>query len=250
MQHTFARDLRKTAPRKLVSEKNDEKCDERKNNSSLQRLLLLVHGNSSKTRSRHNRAPCLCDGTRNEEETMKRIAWAPLMVFSLSACEEPVAAYEPAFPPQRWVCGIEYVNFAWGYQRKGAVLDSEGHLWRYDFKGSPASLPNPWQPKDLTALTEEELSVRYNGAVDTGKRVDRADIAHRLPAIVHASKARPTEPRQAGADMGSHTVYCLARNELAGTYRQVLIDQKGDFESTNPSPAAKELAGWLAGVLR
>jgi hypothetical protein len=45
-------------------------------------------------------------------------------------------------------------------------------------------------------------------------------------------------------------LYCFERNAARATYRQVLIDQKGDFESTNPSSAAKALAAWLDGVLK
>ena len=182
---------------------------------------------------------------------MKRLALTLPALASLCACttgaaDGPIASG----PSQRWICGSEYENFAWGYQRRGVVLDGEGHVWSYDFKGTPTSLPNPWRPKDLNVLTEEELRVRYNGAVDTGQRVDPDDIARHIALIIDASKTLPGEGRHAGADMGETTVYCLARNVPYATYRQVLLDQKGDIETANPSSSARALSSWLAGVFK
>jgi hypothetical protein len=125
-----------------------------------------------------------------------------------------------------------------------------GNIWRYDFKGTPTSLPNPWHAKDLNSQTEDELKVRYNGASDTGKHISTDDIAQHMALIREAARTPPTEGRHVGADMGETIVYCLARNVPGATYRQVLIDQKGDIESTNPSSAAKELASWLDGVFK
>lgn len=183
---------------------------------------------------------------------MTRLAAALLLLTTLAGCNLPAPAEPPSREPtpQRWVCGREYVNHAWGYQRRGVILDGNGTIWRYDVRSTPASLVNPWQPKDMTAMTEQELAVRYNGAVDTGKRIDPEDIARRMALIRDASTAQPTEPRHVAADMGATVLYCLARNIPGATYRQVLIDQKGDMETTNPSSAAKELAGWLNGVFK
>ncbi|MBI1211245.1 MAG: hypothetical protein GC190_07270 [Alphaproteobacteria bacterium] len=180
-----------------------------------------------------------------------RIATILFALISLTACNSPTPATdEPPEPTsQPWICGREYVNFAWGYQRRGAVLDGDGHVWRYEFKGTPASLPNAWQPKDPNALTETELGARYNGAVDIGQRSSADDVAAHMPLIREAAGTPPTEGHQVGADMGATVLYCLARNVPGGTYRQVLIDQKGDIETTNPSAAAKQLATWLNRVL-
>ena len=184
---------------------------------------------------------------------MKRIFAVALTAIALSACNsvnaasgDPGAMPEPA--KQSWICGREYENFAWGYQRHGVVIDGDGHVLKYDFKGTPAGLPNPWHAKDMNNMSEAELRQRYNGAVDTGKRVSADEIAQHVALMRDAAQTPPTEGRNAGADMGETTVYCLVRDVPSGTYRQVLLDQKGDFERTNPSSAAKALATWLAGI--
>src|SRR5262245_42455142 len=175
---------------------------------------------------------------------------AVVSLVTLIGCDD-VAATKPSAPPQptaatqqTWLCGREYVNMAWGYQRRGVVLDTLGNIWTYNIKSSPNALVNPWSPKDLANMSEEELKLRYNGATVAGK-VPVEEIAQHLPLVAEAAKATPTEPKGVGADMGANTLYCFTYDAAKRTYAQVLIDQKGDFESTNPSDAAKQLATWL-----
>jgi hypothetical protein len=174
---------------------------------------------------------------------------AAVSLVTLTACE--VEATKPSTPPQptvdtqqTWLCGREYHNQAWGYQRRGVVLDASGNIWKYDFKGSPAALVNPWQAKDMANMSEEELKLRYNGAMVSGK-VPAEDIARHFALIAEAAKATPTEGKSVGADMGSNTLYCYAYDDAKRTYSEVLLDLKGDWEKTNPSDAAKTLTAWL-----
>jgi hypothetical protein len=124
-----------------------------------------------------------------EDIAMSRFALlATVSLITLTACEDGVK--RPDVPPadaatvaatgQTWLCGREYMNMAWGYQRRGVVLDTSGNLWRYDFKGSPTALVNPWGPKDMSNMSEEELKLRYNGAMVSGAKVPAEEIARHL----------------------------------------------------------------------
>jgi len=178
---------------------------------------------------------------------------AAVSIVTLTACEAD--ATKPSTPPadpaatpatqQTWLCGREYVNQAWGYQRRGVVLDTAGNLWRYDFKGSPTALVNPWGPKDVSNMNEAELKLRYNGAMTTGAKVPLDEIARHMPLIEQAANATPTHPKGVGADMGQNMLYCYTYDAATRSYGQVMLDNKGDWDSTNPSPAAKTLAAWL-----
>lgn len=173
---------------------------------------------------------------------------AAAMLVSVAACEE-MPPGNPNDARQHWLCGREYANQAWGYQRRGVVLDTAGNIWRYEIKGSPTVLVNPWQPKDITSMNEHELKLRYNGAVTTGTKVPVDEIPRHFPLIGQAANATPTPPKSVGADMGQNLLYCYTYIPAQRTYSQVMLDNKGDLESTNPSPAAKILSGWLDGLL-
>jgi len=175
---------------------------------------------------------------------------AALSIVALTACEG--GANRPPTPPdpapvtqQTWLCGREYVNMAWGYQRRGLVLDTQGNIWKYDFRGSPTALVNPWGPKDMANMSEEELKLRYNGATVTGTKVPTQETARHMPLIAEAAQATPTQPQSRGADMGQNTLYCYTYDAASRTYAQVMLDNKGDWDSTNPSQAAKTLGVWL-----
>jgi hypothetical protein len=145
---------------------------------------------------------------------------------------------------QTWLCGREYVNHAWGYQRRGVVLDAQGNIWTYNIKSSPNALVNPWQPKDMANMSEDELKLRYLGATIAGK-VSAEEIAQNFLFIAEAAKGTLTEGKSVGADMGSTMLYCLTYDAAKHTYGEVALDLKGDWEKTNPTDAAKTLTTWL-----
>ena len=180
---------------------------------------------------------------------LRRILPISVLLFSITACEGVSTPAPNSSSGQTWVCGREYVNQAWGYQRRGVVLDTAGNVWQYNIKSSPTTLVNPWQPKDVSKMSEEELKLRYNGAMTTGKKVPAEDVARHISLIEEASNATPTQPKSVGADMGQTLLYCYTYNGASRTYSQVMLDNKGDWESTNPSSAAKTLSTWLNAVL-
>ncbi|MEQ1754206.1 MAG: hypothetical protein ABL973_08725 [Micropepsaceae bacterium] len=165
------------------------------------------------------------------------------LAFGVTACE----SYEqpPSATAQKWLCGREYVNHAWGYQRHGTVIDASGTVLRYDIRSAVNNLVNPWSPKDALHMSEDELKLRYNGATATERKVPAADIAKNYPLIAEAARAKPTDPKMTAADMGQHLTYCLAYDEVTHSYSEVMIDNRGDWTSTNPSPAARTLSAWL-----
>lgn len=174
---------------------------------------------------------------------------AAVAVIPLAACEADATKQSvPNTTPitqQSWLCGREYVNHAWGYVRHGMVLDTAGNIWRYEVKRLPAGQAKPWDPKDVSVLTEEDLKMRYEGAVTTGTKVPADEIAHNMALIEEASNATPTPPKGVGADMGQTLLYCYTYDAAHRTYDQVMLDNRGDWDSTNPSQAAKTLTVWL-----
>lgn len=175
---------------------------------------------------------------------------AGLAFLGVSACEAvgPVDTV-PATSGQTWLCGREYANQAWGYQRRGVVLDTAGSVWRYEIRSVPNTMVNPWQPKDVSKMSEDEVKLRYAGAVATGKKVSLEEIGRNAGLIDQAAQAKPTEPKGVGADMGQTLTYCYSYDGSRREYSQVMLDNKGDWVSTNPSPAAKTLVAWLDGAL-
>lgn len=178
-----------------------------------------------------------------------RALLAAVSLVTLAACEAD--ATKPPVPTapsaqQTWMCGREFSNHAWGYQRHGVVLDMMGNIWRYDFKR--ASGATPWNPNDMAHLTEADLKMRYDGAVVVpGRQVPAPEIEKVFPLVGDAARVKPTEPAPHGADMGQTVTYCYTYDAGTHSYAQVLLDNRGDVDSTNPSQAAVNLRSWLNG---
>lgn len=181
---------------------------------------------------------------------LNRTLLAAVSLVTLAACEAVDATTPPAPTPmtpapsqQTWLCGREYVNHAWGYQRRGMVLDVSGNIWKYEVMGGQV-----WNPTDMTRLTEADLKMRYESAmVVSGKKVPKPEVDKNFPLIEDASQATPTQPSPHGADMGQTLTYCYTYDAGSRTYSQVMLDNKGDWDSTNPSQAARNLRSWLNG---
>ena len=174
---------------------------------------------------------------------MKRISLV-VTIALLVGCETPASV--PGTPTsQTWLCGREYVNHAWGYQRRGVVFDVSGTVLKYELRGGGNSSTRPWSPNDMSRLTEADLKQRYAGAMASGQKIPAADITEHLPLVETASQATPSKPQMTAADMGQHLTYCYTYDEKAKIYSQVMIDNRGDWTSTNPSAAARKLAQWI-----
>lgn len=146
---------------------------------------------------------------------------------------------------QKWICGTEYVNHAWGYQRRGLVIDAEGKVLRHEVRPDGEAPAGRWMPADTARITGQELAPRYLGGRDTGRTVSASEIAEHLPLIAEAARTKATEPKMTAADMGAWTTYCLLHDATTGTYAQVMLDSRGDMTSSNPSPAARKLSAWV-----
>ena len=165
-------------------------------------------------------------------------------VAGLAGCETaPVASSQGAGQP--WVCGIEYVNHAWGYQRRGLIIDGSGKVLRHDVRADGKPPAQRWMPADAAHLTEQDLAARYEGARATDRTVPPTEISAHLPLIAEAAATKPGEGQTTAADMGSWTTYCLLRDARTATYAEVLLDERGDLTRSNPSPAARQLSAWV-----
>lgn len=154
---------------------------------------------------------------------------------------------------QTWICGREHENHAWGYWRAGMVLDASGNIWSYKISKSRGDLTSEERsgPADMKRLTEADLQMRYKTAtVVAGNKVPALEIAEQLPLIAAAARAKRTKQSPNGADRGRTLVYCYTYDAHARVYSQVMLDETGNWKSTNPSQAAKRLTAWLDGLFR
>jgi len=162
-------------------------------------------------------------------------------VLSLSAasCTEPLAPPEPGAV----LFEVEYVNSAWGRSWNGFVVETDGKVYAYDLSDTSLS------PSDGDVFAAPELAAKYAHRRRLVTSIAAAEAASRYARVADALAGPIIGPPLTGcADAGILRYSALIYDESAGTYRRLLLHQRGDVARTNSSPAARELYKWLEQV--
>ena len=133
-----------------------------------------------------------------------------------------------------------YINYAWGFQENGWLIDQEGNIrsfnnpadYRQGLKGATLSL------EDLEhnlGLTDSII-----GNLDDG---DLEKYIHYIPA---AAEGEIGLSRSIAADAGSSVLSCYLYDPEMNAYQYVFLAQSGDWEQFNLSREAEKLVDWLS----
>lgn len=149
-----------------------------------------------------------------------------------------------------YLFSVGYINFAWGYNNQGIYVDEDGAVWSYDWNPDFALPPTAaWDGfDDPSAIRPDELEELFAPSRKLLRHVDKNELAEMELMIAEAAKGTISQPVSIGADAGSHTHVAYLYNSTTGTYREVLLQQRGDFRQDNDSQAAEMLVTWLDSI--
>ena len=95
-----------------------------------------------------------------------------------------------------------------------------------------------------------ELASKYALNRKTVGSIDPALVLEMHKLVGDARRGPFSEPRQVMADAGNNRYVAMVYDARADRYREVLIDQSGDWWIENRSPAAQRLKEWLRQIRR
>ncbi|MDF1573054.1 MAG: hypothetical protein P1P82_15705 [Bacteroidales bacterium] len=149
---------------------------------------------------------------------------------------------DATLPDQEYFFLYEYINYAWGYQHSGWLMDSSGTA-RY------FSVPEKWMVPDTDAAIDisgiEHYLVKADSVITV---VDRSILSEKVKLIEAAARGTLGEPENVMADAGTRSYYALQYDPDQAVYERILLKQEGDWEIDNFSSAAGELAEWMQSV--
>lgn len=164
--------------------------------------------------------------------------FAGLFSLSLTGCEDLLEASD-MLPDQEYFFLYEYINYAWGYQHNGWLMDSSGTAYYFE-------VPDKWMVPSTDAAIEISGIENYAFQSDSViTRVDRSELVRMVQLIDDAAKGELTEPENVMADAGAWSYYALRYDPGTGAYERILLKQDGDWEIDNLSKAAEELYEWM-----
>ena len=161
-----------------------------------------------------------------------------VLALSAASCTEPLAPPEPGAV----LFEVESINFAWARSWHGFTVDAEGRVHAYDL--SDTNL----MPSDAEAIPAAELEAKYAHHRRLVTTVSAAEARARYARVGDALAGGITEPKAVCADAGGTRYSALIYDAGTGTYRRLLLHERGDVARTNTSAAARALYRWLADV--
>lgn len=134
-----------------------------------------------------------------------------------------------------------YINYAWGFQENGWLIDKEGNVRYFEY---PDQFRHPGST-GMLALEDLEYNLAQTDSVIAS--IDAKELDDYLSYIPGAAEGEIGEPAQIAADAGSATLSCYFYDEEEDAYRYVFLAMSGDWEQFNRSAEAEQLVKWLRG---
>jgi hypothetical protein len=164
-------------------------------------------------------------------------------------CCAGVLLFSRALADSEVHCEVSSSNFAWGPHYAGAVIASDGTvaLFEYAFEKHGEELELFGQ--SWLSPTRAELATRFKpGRRVAGKLCSerRAWLGDRLAMVRTAGLSK--EIGTGTHDSGTVRTHCFVLEPGHDRATVVLLQQDGDTERHNLSPAAPQLANWLSAV--
>ncbi len=165
-------------------------------------------------------------------------AYSLLLIFtavSLTGCKKPVVINEK----QAILFQVDYMNYAWGYEHSGIIIDNNGNVLTY-------KNPHNWNFADNDFnISESQVRENLGYCSFSGKKISAEELNRYVNHIKNISSSKVTAPRNVAADAGSREYFCYRFSEKTGTYKGYLIKKEGDFSCENLNFYAKKVSSWL-----
>lgn len=136
---------------------------------------------------------------------------------------------------------VNYVNYAWGFQNDGFLIDKTGRVRTFD-------KPKDWKFAGSRPLTAVEMDERLAKTTVSKYTVPANELARYIKKMKRVSDKDFTKPSNRGADMGASAYYVYRYDSGSKTYHAVLLQSVGDNDVYNKDSDAKEIAEWLVKV--
>lgn len=158
-----------------------------------------------------------------------------LLIITSAGCKKSYVISEK----QQILFQYEYVNYAWGYQHKGFIIDNQGRILTY-------TNPENWnfREKELN-LTEAQIAENISKCKDTGKKITYDELHKYSSYIKNIASSQVTALKNVAADAGTSEYTCYQFSESSKDYKGYLIKMEGDFTCENLNFYSKKITLWL-----
>lgn len=163
-------------------------------------------------------------------------------ILLLTGCDH-VPSDNPRYAlRQKVLFQFEYVNYAWGYQHHGWLIDSSGRLHCYNH-------PNNWTFPDSTrTISATDMEQNLQNTDSICYQIDPEILKAKFSLLPLAAKGPISDPVNEMYDAGNAVYAGYLFAPSTNRYKRILLRQTGDVRIDNQSQQAQELYEWLQSV--
>lgn len=134
---------------------------------------------------------------------------------------------------------LEYINYAWGYQHRGYIIDLDGNVLTYNN-------PEEWNfPDNDFSISERQVAENIARCKHSGKKIIKEELLKYTNYIKNIALSKVTALKNVAADAGSLEFICYQYSESTGMYKGYIIKTEGNFTSENLNFFSKKTAAWM-----
>lgn len=134
---------------------------------------------------------------------------------------------------------LDYINYSWGYQHTGFIIDYEGNVLTYNN-------PQVWNSADNDySISKSQVEENIRNCIFSGIRVPEEELHKYTNYIKNIASSKVTAIKNVAADAGSLEFICYQLSESTGIYKGYLIKMEGDFTCENLNFYSKKTVVWL-----
>jgi len=164
---------------------------------------------------------------------MKRNLTILFLILLLTGCEK-ITEHDRTV-----LFEIQYINWAWGYQHSGSIIDAAGNVREFN-------LPSTWNfPDSEGYISEAGMEENLEQLGEKSCTVSKVEMEKYSDKLIHAQAGKLTTPEHQMCDFGSVSYSGYIYEPGNHRYRYVLIRQTGDFYVENKSSEASDIFEWL-----
>ena len=170
--------------------------------------------------------------------TREKIFLITLLLLILTGCKKNYIISGK----QEVLFQLEYINYTWGYQHNGLIIDTEGKVLTYDN-------PEDWNfPDNNFNLNKSQVVENMSKCMLTGKIIPKEELQKYSNYIKNIALSKVTALKNVAADAGTLEFICYQFSESSQTYKGYIIKMEGDFTCENLNFYTKKVAAWMRDI--
>lgn len=170
--------------------------------------------------------------------SFRLILFPALLILLMTGCKKNYVISQK----QTILFQFEYVNFAWGQQHNGFIIDNDGNILSF-------SNPENWNFHDNDlSISESQMTENLSKCVRTANKIPKEEIQKYTNYIANIASSKVTALKNVAADAGSSEYICYEFSENTRTYQGYIIKKEGDFTCENLNFFSKKVVSWMKDI--